>query len=471
MSDDPASPSHGTSTPLPSLSSAERRAYARNLPKYYLFVFLSEAQLWFPIWIAFLLLDRGLSLTEIAIIDAPFWLLVVLAEVPTGAVADRWGRAISLSLGATVYAISLIAFAFAPTLPWIMATYMVWAVALTLTSGADSALVYDTLKVLGREREYERFAGRGMAVRSVALVIAVFAGGPLVAATTFQTPMFIGAGFLVAAALVAMTFKEPPRLEIGSQLSYIHGVRAAFRTVWRHPQLRTLIPFAAVIMAGTMATEYLTQPFLLSHDIDVGFAFSGLQVPIRITGVIGALIAFTVVARMGEVRTLLALPVIGVVGYVGLALWDALGAIVLLALLGFVRSFAFPVVTGYINRRIPSDQRATVLSLNQVAFSLILAPMVPALGISADKIDLPTGFAVAAGILAVLALITGIAWARTHRHPSGPTPSLAQVVPPPHPALGVVARAKAQRAGASPRPQPALGGSASILPQDAAAGD
>ncbi|HJN92348.1 MAG TPA: MFS transporter, partial [Dehalococcoidia bacterium] len=167
-------------------------------------------------------------------------------------------------------------------------------------------------------------------------------------------------------------FSGTPRLEAGGQLSYLHGVRMAFRTVWRHPQLRTLIPFAAVIMAGTMATEYLTQPFLLSHDVDIGFAFSGLQVPIRITGVIGALLAFWFIARLGEVRTLLALPVIAILGYIGLAIWDALGAIALLALVGFVRSLAFPVVTGYINRRIPSDQRATVLSLNQVAFSLIV---------------------------------------------------------------------------------------------------
>ena len=221
-------------------------------------------------------------------------------------------------------------------------------------------------------------------------------------------------------------------------------------------------------MAGTMATEYLTQPFLLSHDVDIGFAFSGLQVPIRITGVIGALLAFWFIARLGEVRTLLALPVIAILGYIGLAIWDALGAIALLALVGFVRSLAFPVVTGYINRRIPSDQRATVLSLNQVAFGLIVAPMVPALGISADKIDLPTGFAVAAGILAVLALITGIAGARTHRHPTDPNVTApAQIVPPPHPALGVVARAKAQRGGGLD-PQPALSSNAVIVPQDAA---
>ena len=97
-------------------------------------------------------------------------------------------------------------------------------------------------------------------------------------------------------------------------------------------------------------------------------------------------------------------------------------------MLGLVRAAAFPVVTGYINRRVPSDQRATILSLNQVAFSLLLAPLVPALGISADKIDIPTGFAVAGIILAVLAALTGWFWLRAHRSEST-TPPGASLVP------------------------------------------
>ena len=238
---------------------------------------------------------------------------------------------------------------------------------------------------------------------------------------------------------MALTFREPPRLESGPQLSYVAGVRKALRTVWRIPALRTMIPFAAVIMAGSMATEYLTQPFLLSHDVEIGFSFSALQVPIRATGVVGTLFAFWLVARAGEVRIMLAIPLLAVVAYVGLAFWDALGAIGFLAVIGLLRSASFPVVTGYINRRVPSDQRATVLSLNQMAFGLLLAPLVPALGVSADKIDLPTAFGGAAVVLAVLAAITGFAWARTHRREQRPSAEL--------PLPDSVARSKGQQAG------------------------
>ncbi|MEE9278221.1 MAG: MFS transporter, partial [Dehalococcoidia bacterium] len=373
----------------------------------------------------------GLSLTEVAIIDAPFWLIVLAAEVPTGAVADRWGRSTSLVLGALVYAAALVAFGLAPTLPLIMVSYFIWAVALTFTSGADSALLYDTLKRLGREHEYEKYAGRGMAMRSSAILLATIVGGPIAAATSLATPMFISAGILLAAAMVGLALKEPPRLEAGgAQLSYVDGVRAAARTVWRTPALRYLLPFSAVLLAATMATEYLTQPFLLAHGVNVGWTFSALQVPLRLMGVVGALAAFWFVARNGEVRTLIMLPCLGIAAYAGLALWDELGALGFLAVVGLLRSAAFPIITGYINRRVPSDQRATVLSFNQMGFSLLLAPLVPALGISADKIDLPTGFAVAAATLAALALVTGALWLRAHRRSTEPEAAAAPVIAP-----------------------------------------
>lgn len=410
------------------LSEAERRAFEWNLPKYYLLVFLQESQFWFPIWVAFLLIERDLSLTEIAIMEAPFWVLVVLAEVPTGAVADRWGRSFSLSLGAFTYAGALVAFGLAPTWPWIMVSYMVWAVALTFTSGADSALVYDTLKSLGREPEYEKHAGRAVAISSVAVVLATLGGGPIADATSLQAPIFMGAGFLLVAGVVAAWFHEPPRLESGPQVAYWTGVGAATRTVWRTPTVRAVIPFGAITMAATVATIYLIQPFLLSHDVEVGWAFSGLQVPSQATAVVGAIGAAWFLSRLGELRALLALPLLVGVAYTGLAVWDHLGAVAFLAAAGLVRAAAVPIVTGYINRRVPSDQRATVLSLNQLAFSLVLAPIVPAVGISADKLDLPTAFAVGAAILAAFGLLLGVLWARAHMREQAPSLAAALAV-------------------------------------------
>jgi len=81
---------------MTTLSSQDRRAYQANVWKAYLFHFLMHFQLWWAIWVLYLRDLRGFSLTQITILDALFWGTAVLAEVPTGAIADRFGRKVAL---------------------------------------------------------------------------------------------------------------------------------------------------------------------------------------------------------------------------------------------------------------------------------------------------------------------------------------------------------------------------------------
>jgi len=74
------------------LSPIDRRSYEANLPKAYLFQFLMSFQLWWPIWVLYLQEKRGLSLTQITALESIFWLIILVAQVPAGAIADRQGR-------------------------------------------------------------------------------------------------------------------------------------------------------------------------------------------------------------------------------------------------------------------------------------------------------------------------------------------------------------------------------------------
>ena len=128
----------------------DEMAFEGNIWKSYVYRFLMEFQLWLPIWVLYLQRTRGLSLTQISVLDTPFWLLIVFAEVPTGAVADRFGRRTSLALGAMMFAVAVFVFGIADSYAIILVSYSAWALALTFQSGADAALMYDSLKQVGR---------------------------------------------------------------------------------------------------------------------------------------------------------------------------------------------------------------------------------------------------------------------------------------------------------------------------------
>src|SRR5260370_18978981 len=63
-----------------------------NVWKYYAFHLFLNLQLWFPIWIIYLTRERGLTLAQVTLIDIPFWLCIILLQIPGAALADRFGR-------------------------------------------------------------------------------------------------------------------------------------------------------------------------------------------------------------------------------------------------------------------------------------------------------------------------------------------------------------------------------------------
>src|SRR5437764_4338863 len=111
---------------------------ASAVPRYYAYNFFISLQLWISIWVVYLQEERGLSLTQITVLDAPFWLVMVLSEVPTGALADRWGRRLALLVGGLCYAAALFLFGVAESYPLLVLSYLVWSFSMTLASGADA---------------------------------------------------------------------------------------------------------------------------------------------------------------------------------------------------------------------------------------------------------------------------------------------------------------------------------------------
>ncbi len=90
-----------------------QQALARNIPLFFVFRLLRDAHLWIPVWVVYLTVEQGFTLTEVTAADGLFFLAISVLEVPTGAVADRWGRRRSLALGALCFAGALVVFAYA----------------------------------------------------------------------------------------------------------------------------------------------------------------------------------------------------------------------------------------------------------------------------------------------------------------------------------------------------------------------
>ena len=186
------------------------RSYAANIPKFFVFRFVWEFMLFFPIWVIFLQEARGFSLTQVTLIDLAFWLTVAFGEIPTGAVADTWGRKPSLMVGVILTLIAIVLFALAPTYPLILLANALWAIGFTFDSGAALALLYDSLRQVGREAEYTRQRGRLAVVTHVSIATSGVLGG-IVGALDLTLPFLLYAVLLLAALGLVWSLYEPPQ--------------------------------------------------------------------------------------------------------------------------------------------------------------------------------------------------------------------------------------------------------------------
>lgn len=381
-----------------------------NVRRYYLFNFFLNFQLWWPIWIIYLKEERGLTQAQVTLIDVPFWLSIVLLQIPAAALADRWGRRPALVTSATAFALAITLFGLASTFPLLLLSYLVWGVAFSLFNGTESAFIYDTLKATGQEDEYQRIYGRAWAINMVAAVAGTLIGAPLAEATSLPFPIVLSGAIAGLAAVTALTFREPPRAETALvRPSYGQILRQSGEIVQRRAAVRYAILFAGVVAIGSIGPIFFFQPFLVEHGVDTGDV--GLwQTPMRIAAIFGALSAHRIMLELGERRTFLLMPMVLIASYALLALWGSLYAQVAFLALNFIWVFSQPVLTDYVNRRVPSEQRATVISLTNLVRAFVLIPTAPLMGVLADEVSTTAPYWAGGIMVAAFSLPLLILW-------------------------------------------------------------
>ncbi len=412
-----------------------QRSYTRNVPLFYVFQLLFGFHFWIPIWFLFLQSDHQLSYTQIGLMEVTFGVTTILAEVPTGAIADRFGRRVSLAAGAFGFAAGVVLFAVLGY-PLLIVGYALMALTRTLLSGSGDALLFDTLRSLEQTEDYERHAGRSRATATASLLAATMFAGPLVSWIGFQAAMLSSAVGMGLAGIAALLLREPPRREAEfgepskpaadqpSRLTVLReisqGVRIA-RTV--RPVFWTIL-LSAVLFASLDLPDFFIQPFIRSHEIDpsdaldAGFTYSSLLLPTFLGIMVGSILAAPLAARLGESRALPAIWCVGMVAMVPLLAFDHLGLVAALALLAASTAIVEPLAGGYINRRIPSDQRATVLSIFALVSAVMITAVIGSASAVVDTYDFRAGFALAFGLLVVGGLICWRNWSVAHRRDS-----------------------------------------------------
>jgi len=161
-----------------------------------------------------------------------------------------------------------------------------------------------------------------------------------------------------------------------------------------------MIICSGVLLATQNASFVFSQPFLGHHDVPVGL-FGFVQAPMRAMGIFGSLLAVRATASFGFRGTLVGCAALLLGAYVLLGGWHSVYAFAGIGVITLSFSMTQPVVVDYLNKRIPSNQRATILSFRQLLTSIGIVALQPGLGIIADHVSLTAVFWTSAAAVAV----------------------------------------------------------------------
>jgi MFS family permease len=386
------------------------------------------------------LLDAGLSNLEAFAANAFFTAGMVLFEVPTGVVADGWGRRTSFLLGTMTLAGSTYLYY---VLWQISAPFWMWAVVsvllglgFTFFSGAVEAWLVDALRYSGYEGGLETVLGRGQMAQGIAMLVGSVAGGVIAQATDLGVPFLLRVLVLVAMFAVAFRLMHDVGFSPDRSAHPVEATRAVLSASLENGLKNRPVRYvmlAAPFTAGVgIYVFYALQPFLLELFGDPkAYSIAGLAAAI-VAGsqVLGGWLAPHLRGLFHKRTSVLILT-----GVIGGAILLALGftrlfwvALVLLALWAVMGSAALPVRQAYVNDMIPSKQRATVLSFDSLMGSSGGVVVQPLLGRSADLYGYPASLAIAGAIelLAVPFLLASRRQAPVADRATTPTPTAGQ---------------------------------------------
>ena len=386
------------------------------------------------------LLDAGLTNTEAFAANAFFAVGQVIFEIPTGVVADTRGRRFSFLLGAATLLASTLLYlvmwqTHAPLLGWAVASILL-GLGFTFFSGATEAWLVDALASTGFTGSLEAIFGRAQTVGGAAMLGGSVLGGVVAQATSLGVPYLLRAAMLGVTLVVAYRFMHDLGFKPDREVSPVTAVRAVFRGAveggLRNPPVRWLM-IAAPFTAGVgFYGFYALQPYLLQlYGDPSAYSIAGLAAAI-VAGaqIVGGLLVGRVRGLFRRRTDALILGTLANVVLLLLIGWTTSFALALVLLAGWALVFAFesPFRQAFINGLIPSEQRATVLSFDNLMGSVGGVVAQPALGRSADAFGYGASYMISAAVQALA--VPFVILARRERAASDPISGDAEVVTP-----------------------------------------
>ncbi|MES2965268.1 MAG: MFS transporter [Bdellovibrionota bacterium] len=352
-----------------------------NLPKLYAFSFFQCFLVLIPVVVPYLQ-GKGLTLEDVFLLQAIFGATLIVSDAPAGYLADLFGRKRSLIIGSVVLALGYQVLWFGETFVHFAIWEVILGFGLSLQSGCDVAILYNTLDELGTNGRKAGFLGRRITAQTTGEGFASILASVLTV-VSLALPAYVNALTSWIPVFIAMTLVEPAGQRM-SRTSHLENFRAIARALFGHSKMLTFAILNFIFYGfATYCAVWMLQPYWKSLGIPVA-VFGFLWAANSFAAALVSRFAHAIEEKIGSTTSIVVIALLPIVGYLGMG--HAPGH------WGLAFILAFPLCRGLnqvlfldaINTRVPPEMRATTNSIGSLGMRALFIVFGPLVGRTLD---------------------------------------------------------------------------------------
>ncbi|TET35866.1 MAG: MFS transporter [Planctomycetota bacterium] len=374
-----------------------------QITKFYLAEFLKTQRYFIPIMIL-LLQAHDLSYTEIFVLYAIQSAVVFLLEIPSGVIADQFGKKASIVFSRFCLIPAYLTFAFADTFWLFLVAMILMGINKAFKSGTHKAFIYDYSEQCSDDISFSEVIGKGKFWARIGEALACAAGGVIAARYGFNVVFFFALAPAVLNFINALTYEkieEKHKISKFKLKSHFGHIRDSLREIRGKKVVYRIIINAAVFAFCLEAAEKFFQPYMVQAKIPIAW-FGFIYMAILLVSAFGSRYAYLFekkFARNSIANVMGWIAVIPVV-IIGLKFSSTAGIFMFMSII-FLRNVRRPSVITELNCHIPSGKRATILSIDALSRALLALAFLPVIGYVSDVYSMYIAMLALGGVLVI----------------------------------------------------------------------
>ena len=346
--------------------------------------------------------DNGLTAADIYILQAVYSVSVAVLEIPSGYMADIIGRRKSLIAGAFLGTLGFLIYSISDGFSGFLIAEIILGLGGSFISGSDSAMLYDSLAGMRKQRQYLQLEGRITSLGNFAETIAAIGGGLIAAMLSYRSVYMVQTLVAAMAIPAALLLVEPAREKLKSTPGLRHILEVCHESLLVNKKLSSTLLLSSLIGTCTLCMAWTAQVYFVHKGL-TEVHITPLWVGLNLIVALVSAYASAVIVKMGRSAAIFSIILFIPASYILLGILPLIPAIGMLIVFYGIRGYATPLLKDMANFYCHSATRATVLSIRNMIIRFGFAVLGPCIGALVAGFSLEYALIISGSILSVLA--------------------------------------------------------------------